>query len=80
MRTVPGRTIQVETQAFEDGFRTASSNEFTGWNIQRSPTEDTIVQFLGDFLDIVTSDLAGGHDCDYEIRWVAGLFTGWMLR
>lgn len=81
MRTiVPEQTFQIESQAFEDGFRTASSKEFVGWNIQQPPTEDTVVQFLGDFLDIVNSDLASGHDCDYEIRWVAGLFTGWMLR
>ncbi len=72
--------IPSESQAFEQGFLTASSKEYVGWNIQSSPTEDTVVQFIGDLLDIVNSDLACGHDCDYEIRWVAGLFVGWLLR
>ena len=78
--TVPGLTIQIESQAFEQGFLTASSKEYVGWNIQQPPTEDTVVQFMCDFLDIVNSDLASGHDCDYEVRWCAGLFTGWLLR
>lgn len=72
--------IPSETQAFEDGFLVASRKEYTGWNIQKPPTEDTVVQFICDLLDIVNSDLKGGHDCDYEVRWCAGLFAGWMLR
>ena len=78
--TVSEQTFQIESQAFEQGFLTASSKEFVGWNIQQPPTEDTVVQFMCDFLDIVNSDLASGHDCNYEFRWVSGLFTGWMLR
>jgi len=72
--------IPSESPAFEQGFQTASRKEFVGWNIQQTPTEDTIVQFMCDFLDIVNSDLTSGHDCNYEIRWCAGLFTGWLLR
>ena len=78
--TVSEQTFQIESQAFEQGFLTASSKEFVGWNIQQPPTEETVVQFMCDFLDIVNSDLASGHDCDYEVRWISGLFTGWMLR
>lgn len=79
MRTQPV-TIPIESKAFEQGFTTAISKEFVGWNIQKPPTEDTVVQFIGDLLDIVNSDLACGHDCDYEVRWIAGLFAGWLLR
>ena len=72
--------IPSESLAFQDGFMTAISREFVGWNIKLPPTEDTVVEFMRNFLAIVGSDQAGGHDCDFEVRWIAGLFAGWLLR
>ena len=72
--------ISMSSDAFRNGWATASSGEYVGWPIQQAPREEAVVQFLKDAVLIISSDIASGHDCEYEIKWVAGLFASWLRR
>ena len=72
--------ISMTSEAFKNGWTTASSGEYVGWPIQHMPREESVVQFLRDAVVIISSDMASGHDCEYEIAWVAGLLASWLRR
>lgn len=70
--------ISMTSEAFRNGWKTASSGEYVGWPIQQAPREEFVVQFLKDAVAIISSDMASGHDCEYEIAWIAGLLASWL--
>ena len=73
--------VVMSSKSFRAGYEKAQhTQEHTGWPTQQAPEEKTIVEFLSTAIEMVSSDLATGDDCDYEIRWIAGLFTGWLRR
>ena len=75
---LPG--LGAMSDGFKDGYDTASSGEHTGWPIEYAPNERTIVEFVVLFKDVVNYEVAHGRDCDYSIRWMAGLLAGWLRR
>ncbi len=69
--------ILMESEAFRNGYDVAQQNtEYIGWPIKHTPREDSIVQFVRDMCDILEADNYG----EYETRWIAGLFAGWLTR
>lgn len=72
--------ISMTSEAFKNGWTTARSGEYVGWPIQQIPREESVVQFLKDAVVIISSDMASGHDCEYEIAWVAGLLACWLRK
>ena len=80
-RNRPGLpAIGMTSDAFRNGWKTASSGEYVGWPIQQMPREESVVQFLKDAVVIISSDMASGHDCEYELAWIAGLFASWLRK
>jgi hypothetical protein len=75
---LPG--LGVMSDAFKAGYDTVSTGEYVGWPIQHAPNERSITQFIKDAVAIISADTASGHDCEYEIKWIAGLLTGWLRR
>lgn len=70
-------SILMQSDAFRNGFDVAQRNEdYTGWPIKYAPREDTVVQFVRDMCNILVADGFG----DFETRWIAGLFCGWLVR
>lgn len=72
--------ISMTSEAFKSGWTTANTGEYVGWPIQQIPREESVVQFLKDAVVIISSDMASGHDCEYEIAWIAGLFASWLRK
>jgi hypothetical protein len=72
--------ISMTSDAFRNGWETVTRGEYVGWPIQQTPGEETVVQFLKDAVVIISSDMASGHDCEYELAWIAGLFASWLRR
>jgi len=68
--------IAMYSNGFQDGFQQANNPENGGWNTEQAPTEDSIVQFIEDLLQLrVTEDLT-----QFEWRWCLGLLAGWLRR
>ena len=72
--------IRAESKAFRDGYKRASSHVHMGWNIEQTPCESTIVDFMSTAIKMVSEDIAIGDNVDFEVRWIAGLFAGWIRR
>ena len=73
--------VLISSDAFRNGYETSQrNNEYIGWPTKHAPKEETVVQFLHDAITIITADMASGHNCEYETRWVAGLLVGWLRR
>ena len=72
--------ISMTSDAFRNGWTTANTGEYVGWPIKHVPREETVVQFLKDAVVIISSDMASGHDCEYELAWIAGLFASWLRK
>ncbi len=72
--------IRGYSEAFKAGYKDASSMDHTGWPIHEVPREDNVVASLVDIAAIISSDLATGSDCDYEVRWLAGMICGWLRK
>jgi hypothetical protein len=72
--------ISMTSEAFRDGWQTAMQHEECGWPTNEPPNEETIVQFLCISISIENSERLRGRDCEYGMRWIAGLLTGWLRR
>ena len=72
--------IKAESKAFRDGYKRASTGEKMGWNITHAPCESTIVEFMQAAIEMVSADIKSGSDVEHEVRWIAGLFAGWIRR
>ena len=72
--------IGMTSEAFRSGWTTANTGEYVGWPIKHAPREETVVQFLKDAVVIISSDMASGHDCTYELQWIAVLLASWLRR
>ena len=75
----PGKSTQVvkNSAAFQSGYDAGYENvEATGWHIDQTPEESTLVETIRIMSHILVSD---GLD-DYEVRWCAGLLAGWFQR
>jgi len=75
--------LGVMSDAFRDGYNIAQCEECdtVGWNIKFAPREATIVQFVTEMVAIFSEDAKHEDGMNEEgLRWLSGLFTGWLRR
>jgi hypothetical protein len=68
--------IRMVSKEFKDGYADGQVGTHCGWNISRSPREETIIDFLYNAVHIIEQD---GYDAE-EIAFIAGLLSGWLRR